>query len=282
MLASGAVIAALRTIEARRHGRRIARAIRASRHTGQRRTARACPLARARVDRHDARAGCSFASRITPACGAATAAPIFGATGRARQISHDHSEVQDLIDRGVLDAVEAKTWPRRNVVTRAIGVAVEAEFELGEGPISAGDRFLLCSDGLTNHVDGRRNRRRAWRRATEAGVCEDLIALTLQRGASDNVSLIIVACDFDFVDGTRRILARRGRRRRMGTERSTVVDKPKHCPRSLAEALSMAALSAAAHVRRCLSFRDRSRRSARWRGGRRRLRRNGRPLRRKP
>src|ERR1700722_3591832 len=72
--------------------------------------------------------------------------------GAMGQISHDHSEVQDLIDRGVLDVVEAKTWPGRNIVTRAIGVAVEAELELGEGRIAAGDRFLLCSDGLTNHV----------------------------------------------------------------------------------------------------------------------------------
>jgi serine/threonine protein phosphatase PrpC len=115
--------------------------------------------------------------------------------GAMGQISHDHSEVQDLIDRGVLDRAEAKTWPGRNIVTRAIGVAVEAELELGEGMIAAGDRFLLCSDGLTNHVDdteiaaalGGDDPKRA---------CEDLIDLTLQRGASDNVSVVIIACEF--------------------------------------------------------------------------------------
>jgi serine/threonine protein phosphatase PrpC len=114
--------------------------------------------------------------------------------GAMSQISHDHSEVQDLIDRGILDASEAKTWPRRNIVTRAIGVAVEAELDLGEGQVVAGDRFLLCSDGLTNLVrdeeiaaalgDGAPNK-----------ACEDLVELTLQRGASDNVSVIVIACD---------------------------------------------------------------------------------------
>jgi serine/threonine protein phosphatase PrpC len=115
--------------------------------------------------------------------------------GAMSQISHDHSEVQDLIDRGVLSPDEAKNWPRRNIVTRAIGVAVEAELELGEGKIAAGDRFLLCSDGLTNHIED------VEIAAALAGddpqkACAALIALTLQRGASDNVSVVIVACEF--------------------------------------------------------------------------------------
>jgi serine/threonine protein phosphatase PrpC len=112
------------------------------------------------------------------------------------QVSHDHSEVQDLIDRGVLDAAEAKTWPRRNIVTRAIGVAVEAELELAEGKVAAGDRFLLCSDGLTNHV-GDGEIAIALGGGEPKKACEQLIELTLQRGASDNVSLIVIACVSD-------------------------------------------------------------------------------------
>ncbi len=65
------------------------------------------------------------------------------------QITRDHSEAQDLVDRGVLDLEEARTWPRRNVVTRALGATDEAELEIVDGPSVAGDRFLLCSDGLT-------------------------------------------------------------------------------------------------------------------------------------
>jgi protein phosphatase len=116
--------------------------------------------------------------------------------GALTQLSRDHSEVQDLIDRGVLEPHEAKNWPRRNVITRALGVANQAALEIGDGRIMDGDRFLLCSDGLTNHV-------------TDAEIaalleaddpqkaCARLITLTLQRGASDNVSIIIIACEYD-------------------------------------------------------------------------------------
>jgi protein phosphatase len=114
--------------------------------------------------------------------------------GKLSQVSRDHSEVQELIDRGVIDAREARAWPRRHVVTRAIGVRDQPELEIVDGVAAAGDRFLICSDGLTRHVTD-----------PEIGAllgepdpqksCDALIALTLQRGASDNVSVVIVACN---------------------------------------------------------------------------------------
>ncbi len=116
--------------------------------------------------------------------------------GVLEQISRDHSEVQDLVDRGVLDKEEAKAWPRRNVVTRALGAADQAELEIVDGPAFAGDRFLLCSDGLTAHVED--SEIAALLAADDPQkACDDLLALTLQRGASDNVSLIVVVCDPD-------------------------------------------------------------------------------------
>lgn len=116
--------------------------------------------------------------------------------GALQQVSRDHSEVQDLIDRGVLDKDEAKDWPRRNVVTRALGATDQIELEIVDGPAFAGDRFLLCSDGLTNHVDDAEIA--ALLAADDPQqACDDLLDLTLQRGATDNVSLIVVACDND-------------------------------------------------------------------------------------
>jgi serine/threonine protein phosphatase PrpC len=114
--------------------------------------------------------------------------------GALSRVSRDHSAVQELIDRGLLDEEEARAWPGRNVVTRALGANEQAELELVDGPIHAGDRFLLCSDGLTTHV---RDKEIA---ALIAGgepqkACDDLLHLTLDRGASDNVSIIIVDCD---------------------------------------------------------------------------------------
>ena len=116
--------------------------------------------------------------------------------GALTQVTRDHSEVQDLVDRGVLDKEEAKMWPRRNVVTRALGAAKQADLEIIDGPSFAGDRFLLCSDGLTAHVEDEEIA--ALLAADDPQkACDDLLALTLQRGASDNVSLIIVVCDAD-------------------------------------------------------------------------------------
>jgi serine/threonine protein phosphatase PrpC len=116
--------------------------------------------------------------------------------GALTLISHDHSEVQDLIDRGILEPGEAKKWPRRNVVTRALGVADQAALDIRDGAIRAGDRFLLCSDGLTDHVDDSEIAALLGA-ADPQKACDLLIALTLERGAADNVSIVVIACDYD-------------------------------------------------------------------------------------
>jgi serine/threonine protein phosphatase PrpC len=127
--------------------------------------------------------------------------------GALTRISHDHSEVQDLVDRGILEAAEARKWPRRNVVTRALGVADQAALDIRDGAVRGGDRFLLCSDGLTDHVeDGEIAALIADDDPQLA--CDRLIALTLERGAADNVSVVVVACDYD----TRTIRSERPRR----------------------------------------------------------------------
>jgi serine/threonine protein phosphatase PrpC len=113
--------------------------------------------------------------------------------GMLTQVSRDHSEVQELIDRGVLSEEEALTWPRRNVVTRALGAADKAELDLIDGPLQFGDRFLLCSDGLTGHVTNPELASLLAAGAPQAA-CDALLRLTLERGAKDNVSIIVVDC----------------------------------------------------------------------------------------
>ena len=113
---------------------------------------------------------------------------------RLAQVTRDHSEVQELVDRGVITKDQARTWPGRNVITRALGVSDQPELEIVDGPVQAGDRFLLCSDGLVAHVsddeiaDG-------LAAADPQEVCDSLLKLTLERGASDNVSIVVVDCD---------------------------------------------------------------------------------------
>ena len=60
--------------------------------------------------------------------------------------------MQELIDRGVLNDEEARTWSGRNAITKALGVDERLEVEVVQGTLAPDDVFLLCSDGLTVHV----------------------------------------------------------------------------------------------------------------------------------
>ena len=117
--------------------------------------------------------------------------------GAMKQITRDHSQAQDLIDRGVLTPEQAKTWPGRNVVTRALGASGAGQLDMIDGPAVPGDRVLLCSDGLVGHVADTEIAARLAEPALDA-VCESLVALTLSRGAADNVSLVVI----EFLDAS--------------------------------------------------------------------------------
>lgn len=109
------------------------------------------------------------------------------------QLSRDHSEVQELLDSGSLTIEQAAAYPRRNVITRAVGIFDDPGLEARNGEIEPGDVFVICSDGLTGHVsDGEILAVVDGRRSQEA--CDILIARTLERGARDNVSIIVVRC----------------------------------------------------------------------------------------
>ena len=114
--------------------------------------------------------------------------------GALRQLTRDHSETQALVDRGVLNAEEARVWPRRSVLTRALGATEEAALDYVSDRLAAGDMLLLCSDGLTTHCADS-DIAAALKGADPQAACEGLIALTLRRGASDNVTAIALRCD---------------------------------------------------------------------------------------
>jgi serine/threonine protein phosphatase PrpC len=113
--------------------------------------------------------------------------------GIIQQISRDHSEVQELLDRGAIGQEEAKTWPRKNVITRAVGIFDAPNLEVRTGEVAPGDLFVLCTDGLTNHVlDDEIAAYANGQKAQRA--CDSLVDLTLQRGATDNVTVVMVRC----------------------------------------------------------------------------------------
>ena len=107
------------------------------------------------------------------------------------QVSRDHTEAQDLLDRGVITESEALSWPRKNVITRAVGVSEEVSLDIEQGEILAGDIFVLGTDGLTAHVDDDEIRA-AVIAAPPREACETLLETVLARGGTDNVTIIVV------------------------------------------------------------------------------------------
>lgn len=111
--------------------------------------------------------------------------------GRPELLTHDHTEVQQLLDSGVLSREEAKTWPRGHILTRAIGAEDTPELDLDTGEIAPGDVFVLCSDGLTAHVEDGELAHLANGSDAQAS-CDGLVETVLSRGARDNVTVVVV------------------------------------------------------------------------------------------
>jgi protein phosphatase len=112
--------------------------------------------------------------------------------GSIRQLTRDHSLVAQLVREGQLTPDQARVDPRRNVVTRSVGVGaqVEIDAELEPGILGPGDTVLICTDGLHGLVDDDELEAAASAPDMEQG-CSDLIALANQRGGPDNITLIL-------------------------------------------------------------------------------------------
>ncbi|HTV89334.1 MAG TPA: protein phosphatase 2C domain-containing protein [Stellaceae bacterium] len=113
--------------------------------------------------------------------------------GELSRLSSDHSRVQELVNAGLLTETAAGLHPEAHVVTQAIG-AGRLTFGTRAGMLRAGDRFLLCSDGLTNLVaDSEIGRELGM--ASPRDAAERLRDLVLARGASDNLTIVVIAVE---------------------------------------------------------------------------------------
>ena len=110
-----------------------------------------------------------------------------------RQLTRDHTEVQELVDRGVLTPEEARIWPRRNVITAAVGISEDVYPEMELGQVRPGDIFVLATDGLTAHVGDGEIRDTVLANTPEEA-CAALLESTLERGGTDNVTIVVVRC----------------------------------------------------------------------------------------
>jgi serine/threonine protein phosphatase PrpC len=107
------------------------------------------------------------------------------------QLSRDHSHVQELIEMGAIAPEDAAKHPHANVITRAVGVEDPGFIDINAFNAQIGDTFLLCSDGLYNTMsDEEISDLLSGRDAQQ--VAEALVQLSLERGAPDNVSVIVI------------------------------------------------------------------------------------------
>ncbi len=111
--------------------------------------------------------------------------------GKLKRITKDHSFVQYLVDNNVLTEEEAERHPYRNRITRAIGIE-GVEGDVYEVPFSGGDRLLLCSDGLTAHLRDADIAYILSQNNSSRKKSERLISTALERGGTDNVSVIVI------------------------------------------------------------------------------------------
>ena len=108
------------------------------------------------------------------------------------QISKDHSLVQLMVDRGELTSEQAKTYPGKNLITRAIGTEPIVQCDLFHQELSKGDYLLLCSDGLSNMMDDQEILFEVAHGVNKKQCGKRLLNIAKNRGAPDNVTSVLV------------------------------------------------------------------------------------------
>jgi protein phosphatase len=126
---------------------------------------------------HIAHAGDSRAYLITP--------------DEIRQLTTDHSMVQEMVNNGDLTEQQARQHPQKNIITRALGVENSIEIDYCEIPFLQGSKLLICTDGLTNYVEAEQIFQLS-RKVDGGALTEQLIELAKNSGGGDNITVAIV------------------------------------------------------------------------------------------
>lgn len=109
-----------------------------------------------------------------------------------RQITRDHSLVEEMVRLGELDKEQAKTHPDKNIITRAIGASDEVKIDVFEYQIKQGDIILLCSDGLSNMMEDQDIFMIMSKEENISKKAKELIDLANDNGGKDNIAVIII------------------------------------------------------------------------------------------
>ena len=107
------------------------------------------------------------------------------------QVTKDHSLVQEMVDAGLISKEDALHHPRKNIITRALGIGEDVNTDFFDIEFKAGDKLLLCTDGLTNHVSDTGIVQII--NEVDADMSADvLIALANMNGGSDNITAVVI------------------------------------------------------------------------------------------
>lgn len=107
-----------------------------------------------------------------------------------KQVTKDHSLVQELVDNGSITAEEAAVHPNKNIMTRALGTAPKVDVDIFEVDLKEISRIVLCTDGLSNSLSDRE----MFEIITSSNIstaCQRLVDISKQRGGRDNITVII-------------------------------------------------------------------------------------------
>lgn len=116
--------------------------------------------------------------------------------GKFKQLTHDHSFVQELLDAGKITKEEAQNHPQKNIITRAVGVSPKIDVDFISLPLFVGDIVLLCSDGLSNYASESSIIKILKEKADSPfsnipEICRELISLANANGGGDNISVCL-------------------------------------------------------------------------------------------
>lgn len=110
------------------------------------------------------------------------------------QLTKDHSMVQEMVERGAITEEEAVSHPRKNLITRALGVGAVLEAEYSEYPIENQDILLLCSDGLSNFAT-EKELCDVLNRADFFSAADQMVELALGAGGQDNITALLIKAE---------------------------------------------------------------------------------------
>lgn len=117
--------------------------------------------------------------------------------GRLTQLTHDHSLVAQMVEDGRLSQEDATRHPQRHIITRALGTTPQIEVDFLTYAVRPGDRFLLCSDGLTTMVSEEELALALGMTDDLERACKDLIERANENGGSDNITVVLFEIDGD-------------------------------------------------------------------------------------